>query len=124
MEPRQAAAGRPPPGFSPRTGRRSVTTVSRIPETASPILIQSAVVRSARDEAFHRAVLPIEDAERDIGRAEQVARRHAHALQQPVGSRCEASSSPILISARKRALAVLRSSAFSESLSVSSRKCS
>ena len=42
-------------------------------------------VGSRRDDTLHRPVVPIEDAERDVRRAKQVARGHAHALKQPVG---------------------------------------
>ena len=40
--PGAAALAGSPPGLSPRSVRRSATTVPRIPETASPVLIQSA----------------------------------------------------------------------------------
>ena len=47
-------------------------------------MIQSESLRSAVDEASQGSIAQIEDAERDVGRAEQVARGRAHAVQEPV----------------------------------------
>ena len=90
-EPRDGAAGAGArldrrPDCSPRSVRRSATTVPRIPGTASPGADPGCrrPLRTVMKRCTVRSVT-VEDAERDVRRAKKVARRRANAVEQPIG---------------------------------------